>query len=202
MLFASTASGILASVYRCPRTGQYVGGVSNVAVAIKVAQYTVQISSQQLTICSSSVCVPKAYGQYELNGGVTVMFDASKFVIRGPPGTAGQRGEVRGYKKNWNNANNMLTGFFYNLYGLLPKSHALAVAGLCKSQDTCANMYEANGMIPAAASFFTKSALAAMNQVLDSPFVSAPLPALVLFIYSTSAAKLAELSTLLFWSHN
>merc|ERR1712166_1563443 len=168
MFFASTASALVANVWRCPRKSQYVGdvgGVSNIAVAVKVAQYTVQISSKHLTICASSICEQKPEGQYDLAGGVTVTFNALKFAILGPPGIAGQRGEVRGYTKNWNDLTTSSQGFYYNIHGLLPKSNALGVIGMCKSQDTCADMYAANHVVPEPASFFTKSALADMHKM-------------------------------------
>jgi len=164
-LFESTASNLVVHTYHCPWIKKYVGAVSNIAVAVKVANYTIQISSKQLTICtSSSDCKEKAEGDHELTGGVTVSHKNNKFVIRGPPTITGQRGEVRGYKKNYGE-DKMPSGFFYNLYGLLPESSAVAVTGLCKSEDTCPKMYEANPVVSAAESFFTEKALDDMNEM-------------------------------------
>jgi len=85
-------------------------------------------------------------------------------VIRGPPTAAGQRGEVRGYKKSYGE-DKLPSGFFYNLYGLLPESSAVAVTGLCKSEDTCTAMYTENPPVSTEKSFFTESALADMTEM-------------------------------------
>ena len=181
-LFGSTASNLVVNTYHCPWISKYVGAVSNIAVAVKVAQYTIQISSKQLMICKDEKCDSKDEKDdvYELDGNVTVSYKSdNKFVIRGPPTAAGQRGEVRGYKKSYG-TDKLPSGFFYNLYGLLPESSAVAVTGLCKSEDTCTAMYTENQPVSTEESFFTKSALADMTKVHASPFISSPLPLSIL----------------------
>ena len=180
-LFGSTSSGLDVHTYHCPWISKYVGAVSNIAVAVKVAQYTIQISSKKLTICtSSSPCEEPSEGLHELDGNVTVSYKSDKkFVIRGPPTAAGQRGEVRGYKKSYG-TDKLPSGFFYNLYGLLPESSAVAVTGLCKSEDTCTEMYTQNQPVSTKKSFFTESALADMTEVHASLFISSPLPLSIL----------------------
>merc|ERR1712166_1718251 len=107
-------------------------------------------------------CNSKDFGTYELSGGVTATLDELKFVIRGAP-VEGQRGEVRGYKKKQSKTK-IPTGLFWNLYGLLPKSHALAAVGLCKSQDTCEDMYTENPRIAKAKSMFQVGTLAQLSK--------------------------------------
>jgi len=45
--------------------------------------------------------------------------------------------------KKWGK-DKMPTGYFWDLYGLLPESLALAAGGLCKAEDTCSEIHKAN----------------------------------------------------------
>ena len=127
----------------------------------QVAGHSIQISSNQLIIDEAI----SSTGTHELSGGVTVQYSESSFTIRGPASAStGQRGEVRGYRQGWSTTS-MPTGFFYNIYALLPNSHAEAATGLCTGQDTCPDLFEANQMIESPRSLFSTAEVSHLNQV-------------------------------------
>ena len=127
----------------------------------QVAGHSIQISSNQLIIDEAI----SSTGTHELSGGVTVQYSESSFTIRGPASAStGQRAEVRGYRQGWSTTS-MPTGFFYNIYALLPNSHAEAATGLCKGQDSCPDLFEANQFIGSASSLFSVAEVSHLNQV-------------------------------------
>ena len=148
-----------ASFYACPPTAinsTYVWFISP-----QVAGHSIQISSNQLIIDGAI----SSTGTHELSGGVTVQYSESSFTIRGPASAStGQRAEVRGYRQGWSTTS-MPTGFFYNIYALLPNSHAEAATGLCTGQDTCPDLFEANQFIGSASSLFSAAEVSHLNQV-------------------------------------
>ena len=154
-LFAS----VTASFHACPPTAinsTYVWFISP-----QVAGHSIQISSNQLMIDETI----STTGTHELSGGVTVQYSESSFTIRGPASAStGQRAEVRGYRQGWSTTS-MPTGFFYNIYALLPNSHAEAATGLCTGQDTCPDLFEANQFIGSASSLFSVAEVSHLNQV-------------------------------------
>ena len=132
--------------------------------AAQIAGHSIQISSDQLVIDE----VIKTPGTHELSRGVTVQYSQSSFTIRGPASeSTGQRAEVKGYRKAWSKAS-MPTGSLYNLYALLPNSHSEAATGLCKGQETCAALFDANQFIGKASSLFSVAEVTHLNQVCCS----------------------------------
>ena len=154
-LFAS----VTASFYACPPTA--INSTYVWFILPQVAGHSIQISSNQLVIDEAI----SSTGTHELSGGVTVQYSESSFTIRGPASAStGQRAEVRGYRQGWSTTS-MPTGFFYNIYALLPNSHAEAATGLCTGQDTCPDLFEANQFIGSASSLFSAAEVSHLNQV-------------------------------------
>ena len=154
-LFAS----VTASFYACPPTA--INSTYVWFILPQVAGHSIQISSNQLIIDEAI----SSTGTHELSGGVTVQYSESSFTIRGPASAStGQRAEVRGYRQGWSTTS-MPTGFFYNIYALLPNSHAEAATGLCTGQDTCPDLFEANQFIGSASSLFSVAEVSHLNQV-------------------------------------
>jgi len=171
MLFDSGNAGLSVNTYQCPWISKFVGTTSNIAALVTAGAHQIEISDgcnkgptcKPYKICTTDSsgkkkCEPAGDGTHDLGDGVTATFERSypgghrrrrngrpKFKITGPTlaGQCGQRGEVRGYMKKWGK-DKMPTGYFWDLYGLLPESLALAADGLCKAEDTCSEIHKAN----------------------------------------------------------
>ena len=152
-------ASVTASFHACPPTA--INSTHVWFILPQVAGHSIQISSNQLVIDEAI----SSTGTHELSGGVTVQYSESSFTIRGPASAStGQRAEVRGYRQGWSTTS-MPTGFFYNIYALLPNSHAEAATGLCTGQDTCPDLFEANQFIGSASSLFSAAEVSHLNQV-------------------------------------
>ena len=166
LLFDSASAGLALTTYQCPWITKFVGTTSNIAAVVTAGAHQIEISGpDDYKICNAKGEGCKSYGlgTHKLTDGVTATFTnprrrskgRSKFVIKGPTleGQCGQHGEVWGFLKKWGKEK-IPTGYFWNLYGLLPKSHALAVQGLCKSEDTCTDIHKANPRVAKAKVMF------------------------------------------------
>ena len=177
--------------YQCPWTKTYRGTTSNVAAVVTAGKIKIEISGENkpnpdsgpddkykgalYTICSPDPisnkqnCIGLGYGTQELSTGdtslpgrVTAVLGKKNFAIFGPP-VGGQRGQVRGFFK-LQSKNKIPTGYFWNLYGLLPESHALAADGLCKGEETCQEMHRNNPRIVKAKTMFQVGTLANISK--------------------------------------